>query len=222
MEKYVTKHDGEMLYVDIDRVFPNEWNSNVVNPINEEKLELSMGRFGAFKPVIVRQVGKGYEIIGGQHRVEAMRKLGYTDVPVMNLGVIDDETAKEISLVDNGRYGEDDPYKLGEILKSISVDVSEFLPYTSEDLSALQKSVEIDLDAIGVDAPDHEDDFVAKPEKVPSLYQTMRFKVPHEDAHYVTEVIEKLGKIHGFTDDDSLTNGGLALVQLCKEYHDAE
>ncbi|MFH3733079.1 chromosome partitioning protein ParB, partial [Acinetobacter baumannii] len=45
-------------------------------------------------------------------------------------------------------------------------------------------------------------------------HQIMRFKVPIEDVDAITKLIEKTIKAQGFTESDSLTNAGDALVYL--------
>ena len=50
----------------------------------------------------------------------------------------------------------------------------------------------------------------------------MRFKVPIEDAEFVTALIERTRKTQRFTDEDSLTNAGNALVHLLKGLRDGE
>ena len=59
------------------------------------------------------------EILGGEHRWKAAQQLGMAEVPVWNVGVITDEHAKKIGLVDNARYGEDDLLGLAGLLKEL-------------------------------------------------------------------------------------------------------
>jgi ParB family chromosome partitioning protein len=46
----------------------------------------------------------------------------------------------------------------------------------------------------------------------------MRFKVPVQDADAITDLIEKIMTDQNFTEADSLTNAGDALVWLSQEY----
>lgn len=197
----------------------NPWNTNVVSPSNEEKLKTSIERFGMFKPVIVRTLDDGsYQIIGGEHRADAAIQLGYEVIPVFNLGKIDDKKAKEISLVDNGRFGEDDTLKLSELIAELGGvgEVSDFVPYLDVDLDAIFNST-IALDELeALEVP--EDDVKTPTETTAKRQQIMRFKVPNEDVDTVTAVIEHIIKTQGFTESDSLTNAGDALVYLAKGY----
>lgn len=201
----------------------NEFNTNIVSPDNESKLDESVKRLGMFKPVICRRLSDGsLEIIGGEHRVGAALRLGYKEIPVIDLGEIDDKRAKEISLVDNGRYGVDDTLALAGLLEELGnvEELSAFLPYTNSDLTAVFSSVHIDLDELDLDGDEYE-----KPKKVERStpeHQMMRFKVPVEDAEYISDTIESVMKSMGFTEEDSLTNAGDALVHIVRSYGSKE
>lgn len=195
---------------------PNPWNTNVVSPENELKIEASIQRFGLFKPIIVRQLPSGdLEILGGEHRAKAAARMGVKKVPVMNLGIISDDKAKEIGLVDNGRYGEDDTLQLSELLQSLgdSEDLLAFLPYTDEDMSSIFSSSSIALDEL--ELPEDSDSIPELPSgSVTPTHQLMRFKVPIADAAKITLLIEKTMKEQGYTMEDSYANAGNALVHI--------
>lgn len=195
----------------------NPWNTNRMSPENEQKLEESIKRLGMFKPVVVRELQNGdLEILGGEHRWDAAKRLGLKEVPVVNLGRVDDKKAKEIGLVDNGRYGADDMLQLAELLEGLgeAADLATFLPYTDADIATIFSSVNISLDAL--DLPDDDSPPPIPREKPIQTHSIMRFKVPVEDVAMVTEVIERIMKTQKFTQEDSLTNAGHALVHLCQ------
>jgi ParB family chromosome partitioning protein len=210
-----------VLNADINTLQPNPWNTNYVSPENEEKIKESLKRFGWVRPIIVRELEDEpgvLQILGGQHRWSVAKELGYTAVPVINLGRVDDKKAKEIGLVDNGRYGEDDVVALSELLKEIRDDNIElFLPYTDKDLENIFAASsynldDLDLDSDGEDLPSLSE-IAGKPVQT---HQIMRFKVPVEDAEMVQKKIEAVMKQQGFTGDDSMTNAGNALVHIMK------
>ena len=198
---------------------PNPWNTNIVSPDNEAKLEESIKRFGMFKPVVVRELADGtLQILGGEHRAGAARRMGIKKVPVINLGRIDDQKAKEISLVDNGRYGADDTLQLAELLEGLgnADELASFMPYSESDLSSIFSSVNIALDEL--DLHDLEEQAPSVPKERPiQTHQVVRFKIPVDDASWITDLIEKAMKSQKFTDSDSLTNAGDALVYLLKK-----
>lgn len=210
-----TMHMGE---VDAETLSPNPWNTNAVSPENEVKLKASITRFGVYKPIICRELSGGaLEILGGEHRWRAARELGYKTVPVVNLGEISDEQAKQIGLVDNGRYGEDDTLALAELLKSLggAEEVLDFLPYGEDELASIFSTTSIALD----DLDSHDDGLpdlsaVGKPLKT---HQIMRFKVPVEDSERIQKIIEGTMNSQGFLEDDAMSNAGNALVHLLKD-----
>lgn len=198
----------------------NPWNVNRVTPDNEARIEESLKRHGGFfKPIICRETPAGLEILGGQHRWEIAQRLGYQEVPVYNLGQISDDKAKEISLIDNARYGVDDTLALAELLKEIgsSDDIQAVLPYSDADLTAIFQSSNIDLDDLVLDEPAEKSAEQAPEEKAakaPKTHTIMRFKVSLSDAEKITALITQIQKDHGLTASDDLTNAGDALVHL--------
>lgn len=197
---------------------PNPWNTNIVSPDSEAKLEQSIKRFGMFKPVVVRQLENGkLQILGGEHRAQVAARMGIKSIPIINIGKISENKAKEISLIDNSRYGTDDTLQLAELLEGLGSadELASFMPYSETDLSAIFSSVNIALDDL--DLPDEEEIPKAIAERPVQTHQIMRFKVPVGDAALVTELIERVMKTQGFTESDSLANAGDALVHVCRE-----
>jgi len=204
-------------YVDIDSITPNGFNVNVVSPDNEEKISNSLDRLGFFKPVLCRDTKDGIEIIGGEHRWGAAKRAGDREIPIINLGRISDQKAKEISLVDNGRYGSDDTLQLAELLESLgdTHELASFMPYSDADIASIFSSMSIELDSL--DIPD-EEETPDIPKPLPAqTHVVMRFKIPVDDSEMVTKLIERVMKTQSFTESDSLTNAGDALVEICKK-----
>lgn len=205
----------KQLLLDPALLLPNPWNSNIMSPENEAKLETSISRFGMFKPVVVRELEDGkLEIIGGEHRAMIAQRMGHKEIPVVNLGRIDDRQAKEISLVDNGRYGVDDSVSLAEILVELGRDVEDFMPFTDSEFELITSSLTVELDDFEIDEKDEPNHGEVTIPKAPKTHTIMRFKVPVEDAARIAEIIGRTQKDHGFTAEDELTNAGDALVQL--------
>jgi hypothetical protein len=214
----------QYLEVSVDDLRPNPFNPNRVSAENELKIRASIERNGIFKPIIVRTKlasFQGYEIIGGQHRWEQAKELGFKTVPIANLGEISDVRAKEIGLLDNARYGVDDTLSLGAILKEIgnADEIQSFLPYGDTDLTAIWSAQSIDLDALEISQDElkieqdqqKSDDPAPKPTKT---HTVMRFKIGLVDAERLTRLIASTQKTHGLTTEDELTNAGDALIHL--------
>lgn len=213
----------DFLHIDPRELFQNPWNTNVVAPSEMEKLKASLSRHGWVRPVMVRETDFGHEILGGQHRVEAAIELGHETVPVVNLGRISDQKAKEVGLIDNARYGQDDALGLAELLKDLggAKAMAEFLPIGDEELASL--STDFDDDDIEDLLNDDEgDEDAPEPSKPTKTHQIMRFKVPLSDADNVTDFFERVMREQGFDEADSLTNAGDALVWLVNDMNNGE
>jgi ParB family transcriptional regulator, chromosome partitioning protein len=212
----MSKSAFQSISVAPERLKHNGWNTNVVSPDNEAKIDESIKRLGLFKPIICRELADGtLEILGGAHRRDSAIRLKMPEVPVTNLGRVDDKRAKEISLVDNGRYGNDDTLRLAELLDGLGSpdDLATFMPYTDADFASIFSSVNIALDDL--DIPDDDGSPAPLPkEKVAQTHQIMRFKVPVEDVGTITDLVESTMKAQRYTEDDALTNAGHALVHL--------
>lgn len=204
--------------VDGDALRPSPWNPNIMTPDNEAKLEASIKRHGFFRPVVVREKDGGLEIIGGEHRWIVGKRLNLK-IPIVNLGPITDQQAREILLADNARYGVDDTLALAEFLKSMTdvENLQDFLPYTETDIADIFMSSDIALDDLDI-AENFEAEDVSAEEapapKPPKTHTIMRFKVPLRDAETITAIIADTQKHHGYSGADELTNAGDALVHL--------
>lgn len=198
---------------------PNPWNTNVVSPDNEAKIDASMRRLKMFKPIIVRELDDGtLQILGGAHRRDSAIRLGMREVPIFSVGKISDKQAKEIGLADNARYGADDTIQLAALLEQLGspAELGEFLPYTDTDFESIFSSSNIALDDLELDDSDDAAPTTPAP-KPPQTHQLMRFKVPMGDVAAVTEAIERVMKQQRFTEEDSLSNAGNALVHIFKQ-----
>ena len=206
--------------VPLDALVPNPWNTNVMTPENEARVIASIERLGMFKPILVRENGEKLEILGGQHRWEALKKMGKTDAPVFNLGKISDKKAKEIGLADNARYGHDDTLALSELLKELGTaeELNIFLPYSDDELTAIFSASSIALDDLDLNG---DGEAGLPPTRPAPTSQVMRFKVPVEDATWIALHIEQTIRKQNFTSDDAMTNAGNALVHILNEHRKA-
>jgi hypothetical protein len=126
----------DILWVPRARIRPNPWNVNKENAFQYAKLLESIQEFGFIDPLLVREVGSDYEIIGGEHRWKAGSDLGMTEFPIV-VTTADDRQAKKLSLIDNELHGQADPVKLADLLKELVDDTSiedtlKALPYDED------------------------------------------------------------------------------------------
>ena len=213
---------SELINIDPRNLRKNAFNTNKMTAENVEKLRNSIRRNGLIGAVVARENDMGeLEIIGGEHRVQIAIEEGIDEVAVHNIGYISDDRAKELMLLDNGRYGQDDAFELASLMDELSasgdVDLASFMPYSSEDLDKLMSVTDIDLDSLDDDPEDEIGEVERTTEKREAPLQThqiLRFRVAMDDVARVQAVINRIMTEQGFSDEDSMTNAGDALVHL--------
>ncbi|RLX17933.1 chromosome partitioning protein ParB [Escherichia coli] len=189
-----------ILQVDVANLRPNTWNTNSVGAQNFEKLKGSIEKLGFFKPILARELEDGFfEILGGEHRWRAAIEQGISTVPVLSVGKISDVVAKQMSLVDNERYGEDDEISM-VLAKEAAIDL--------EALEALSRGSDEPVDT----------DKREKTERVGAEHQTMRFKVTFDASDRVAETIKNIIKEQAINTGNEMENAGEALVWLVDYY----
>lgn len=188
---------------------PNPWNSNRVDRKAFEKLKESLLRYGAFKPIVVREVSDGtLQIVGGYHRNEAAKELGWALVPVINLGELSDDRAKEIGLIDNTRYGEDDKELLDKILDELT-DLDALEAVLPED-----KEVELDLDDEILTSMAEEEIEALREEREDDGSKVIKIKLPTEKAEEIERILKRVADDHDYKYRDGYTNYGDALYHV--------
>lgn len=230
MQWIVSKSMGvkiTILQVEVARLRPNPWNTNSVGAQNFEKLKGSIEKLGFFKPILARELDGGqFEILGGEHRWRAAMEQGISTVPVISVGKISDLVAKQMSLVDNERYGEDDQVALQRLIEEIQSELdyqlSEIAPYDDELAATLARESAIDLEMLEALSRGDEDpiekDSREKAERVGAEHQTMRFKVTFDASDRVTETIKSIIKEQEINTGNDMENAGEALVWLVDNY----
>ena len=88
---------------------PNPWQPrSIVNDSDLVELANSLREHGLVQPIVVRAHGGRYQLIAGQRRLFAARRLGWGQVPVRVLEV-DDRQMSEIAIVENLQRRDLDP-----------------------------------------------------------------------------------------------------------------
>ncbi len=88
--------------ININFITPNKYQPRTV--FQEEKIEelaRTIHTHGVIQPIVIRQTGEQqYEIIAGERRFRAMKKLGWSEVPAIIRDLDDKETAS-VALIEN-------------------------------------------------------------------------------------------------------------------------
>lgn len=123
--------------VPITDIYPNQWNPNKQSDIIFGKLKESIKTYGFLVVPLVREADEGtYEIIDGEHKWRAAAEQGYTELEVDNLGKVDNNTAKTLTLVLNNVRGEDDVLKRAEILKQLNEGQLSLMPFDKKQIAS--------------------------------------------------------------------------------------
>jgi ParB family chromosome partitioning protein len=97
-----------------------------------EELVLSIKEKGVIQPVLVRPKGDGYELIAGERRLRAAKKLGFTQVPAI-VKEVEDVEALQLSLIENIQREELNPLEEAQAFQRL---ITEF-GYTQEKIAQM-------------------------------------------------------------------------------------
>lgn len=115
--------------ITLDRIDPNPHQPrSEMGDIQE--LMNSIREKGILEPILVRPKGDRYEIIAGERRFQAARKLKMTELPCIEMDV-DDREAMELSLIENLQRKDLDAFEEADGLRALM----EIYGYTHENIS---------------------------------------------------------------------------------------
>lgn len=151
MKGIIEEVDVHKIYIS-SYLFRDSFFTQVDNNLDE--LAFSIRQNGLLNPIIVRIVDTGYQIITGNRRYLALRKLGLRKI-LCQVVEVDDREAFEIYLVDNLQRKSLDPLEEGKAFKAyvydygwgglsdLSAKISKSVPYISKRISLLELPQEI-------------------------------------------------------------------------------
>ncbi len=124
--------------IGVEKLTPNPWNPNRMSESMRAKLKRYLEREGFVEPLVVRPFVEGYQILGGFHRWEIAKELGYATVPCVVVEV-DDKRAKILTINLNEMKGQSLPTLLANLVHDLSKelvleDLEKQLPYSIEEL----------------------------------------------------------------------------------------
>ena len=93
--------ENQVVQVNIDDIIPNRFQPRIAfdeKGLNE--LAASIKEHGIIQPLVLRKLGKKYEIIAGERRYKASTMAGLQTVPAV-ISNIDDNKSAEVALVEN-------------------------------------------------------------------------------------------------------------------------
>lgn len=126
--------------VDIVKCVKAAWNYKQENEVLTQKLIENLKRNGQVENILVRELDTGfYEVINGNHRLDAMNQIGSKKIIVYDLGKISLTEAKRLTIETNETKFSSDQVKLAEVLHELSQsytqeELLETLPYNQQDV----------------------------------------------------------------------------------------
>ena len=192
----------------VDLIRPNSFNSNEVSAEEQEKIKddiLVNGFFGAIlvRPLPAEAGAAVYEIVDGEHRWRALKEIGVTEIPCLVVEH-DDAQAKINSIRLNTERGEQNPRKVGAIVKSLEdggmslSDVERALIYSADEIQDRKDLLLL---------PENVEDMIRERETLErtEMHVIFSFMVPASHRQYVDRAVEMFGDTKG-----------LALGEMCK------
>jgi len=206
----MNKFTGESAKVAIDSVVPNDWNpkdkieENEYNRRKYEEVKKSLEKKTQYQPILVREHGKGYQIIDGYHRWRALKELGYDEIIVWNLGNISDEQAIGITVDDVYLKIPATDILIAQLVKRME-DAGqdlEQLPYDSEQIQHFRDLADFDWDQFNKD-------------KEPDLSHLnfTTITVTTEQKEIIDQAVAKIRQ-----DQNEEISEGRALELICADY----
>jgi hypothetical protein len=141
----------QLVEINLKDLFPADWNYKTDGtPEQIEKLCNSIKEDSSAGVVAVRELGDKFEVIDGNHRLKAAKKLKWKKVPCENFGDISKAKAITIARRRNHKWFDDDIIAYAEIFKDDVLDeytldeLESFMPDTREEMENLEKLLDFD------------------------------------------------------------------------------
>ena len=191
-------NETQLAQINMEDLIKADWNyktdgsekqiSKLMNSIDEDK---SIG------VLAVREIEKEkFEVIDGNHRLEAIKRLGWEKVPCENFGTISKAKAITIARRRNHKWFEDDILSYAElftndVLSEYSIEeLEKFMPETKKELEDLEKLVDFDWS-------DFDGEFKYDEENL----KTIKVVVPDETYNMWLAWKEKIKDVDGYETD---------------------
>lgn len=147
--KIENKEHGGIEYIDINDIKPN--SNQPRKTFDEDKLaELaaSIEEHGLIQPVVLRKAEKGYEIVAGERRWRAARKIGVKEIPCI-IKELSDEENMLLAIIENMQREDLNPIEEAEGIRQmidtygltqeeVSKSVGKSRPYIANSLRLLR------------------------------------------------------------------------------------
>lgn len=186
--------DRPFLKLPVSALTKAEWNYKEDDQLTKDKLKEAISRNGQIVNIIVREIDGGrYEVVNGNHRLDAFLELGIKDCIAVNLGRISKEDAIRVALETNELEFRVSDARLAKALKELCdaqdmSDILKTLPYDEATINQYLSFTKFDFDDYNKKADDGDaesGDASAKEEKL-----TLSVSLNHEQLELWTRWLE--------------------------------
>ncbi|HMR55092.1 MAG TPA: ParB/RepB/Spo0J family partition protein [Candidatus Doudnabacteria bacterium] len=102
LSEKVSYADSSIQEIEVSKVMPNPFQPRkVFNQEALQELASSIKEHGVIQPIVVTQVGEGYELVVGERRFRASQLAGLQKVPAIVKQTLHDQTKLEVALIEN-------------------------------------------------------------------------------------------------------------------------
>ena len=143
--------NNQLVDIEVKNLFKAKWNYKTDGTEEQiEKLCNSIKEDKSVGVLAVREIKKGFEVIDGNHRLEAIKRLNWVKAPCENFGNITTAKAITVARRRNSQWFEDDAVKYADIFKNIVLkeysleDLSKIMPDTEQELESISKLTDFD------------------------------------------------------------------------------
>ena len=130
-EKQPEYKEFETHVLQMDQIYPNDWNPNVQKDAVFNALVANIQELGFVEPIMVSvrakedDPSKKYMIISGEHRYEACKVLGFETIPAIVREDFDEDMEKFMTVRMNVLKGELDPIKFTKMFDNLAKKYSD-------------------------------------------------------------------------------------------------
>jgi len=111
-------------YVPVDKLLPAAYNPRKWDELALDQLMESIEKFGMQDALIINMAtGRENIVVGGHMRLEALKRLGWTEAPCVFVDILDETLERELNLRLNKNTGQWDLEKLKDFDISLLLDV---------------------------------------------------------------------------------------------------
>lgn len=169
-------------FIPIDLLVPADWNYKSDDEFMSQQLLNNIKRNGQIVTCQVRRLNTGfYEVVDGNHRLIALKQLGYEYVIVYDHGEISISQAQRLAIETNETKFNADPTKLASLFKDLAldfpeIDLLETLPFTQDQFTEI-------LNTINIPETNYDENF----EDTPNIEEPIEPKTKRGDLYELNE-----------------------------------